>query len=219
MRKTTPKMKMILIPSLALALVVAVSAQPPSNRPKSPKDVLLEFVKMELQGNRLTPEGWRKTAQSLVRPNSTAPDVIDIVSDNFEVHETPATDGRVKLEIYFPYFYGSLDSALRFKAALHMAPGNGLIREGMNAHYALVLADKHWEFESDGRKTREVIGPLEWRIENTPSFATIGLATAIRYITEIRDKSTDPALKKNADLTLAKLKKLTAHAPVMSGQD
>lgn len=89
-----------------------------------------------------------------------------------------------------------------------MAPGNGLIREGINADYALVLTDKHRELGPDRHESKEVSGVREWRIENTPSFATITLATAIRYVTEMRDKTTDPTIKKNADHTLAKLKTL-----------
>jgi hypothetical protein len=155
-----------------------------------PKEVLQEFVKMELEGARLKPEGRRNAEHLLVRPITALPDTIDIVSDEFQIHETPPTKGSVKLDLYFPYFYGWLDSALRFKTAPHTARGNGLLREGINAAYVLVPADG------------------SWRIENPPSFTMISLATATRYVTEARNNTADPAIKKNALDTLAKLKKL-----------
>jgi len=205
--------KMKFIPLILLGATFAVLGPSGGQQVQSPKEVIQQFVKADLAGMRLTPEGRSKMAQLLVRPSTATPDPIDIVSDKFEIHETPTTQGSVNLDLYFPYFYGWLDSALRFKAAPHMAPGNGLIREGINAEYKLVLTHKNAGPEPDKQETREAAGAQEWRIENAPSFATVSLATAIGHLTEMRDKSTDPGIKKNADQTLAKLKKLTAHAP------
>jgi hypothetical protein len=201
-------MRTSFIPLILLGVGAAVLGRPKTDRVKPPNEELQEFLKMELQGARLTPEGRSKTAHLLVQPSIAPPDTIDVVSDNFEVHETPATEGSVKLDLYFPYFYGWLDSALRFKAALHVAPGNGLIREGINAEYVLVLTNKHGELEPDRQEGREIRRAQEWRIENAPSFVTINLDTAIRYVSEMREKTTDPTVKKNADETLANLKKL-----------
>jgi hypothetical protein len=202
------KLSFIFATASGLVAVLYGTSAAEQTTTKPPKEVLQEFIKMELQGARLTPEGRSKTAHLLVRASTAPPDPIDIVSNNFEVPETTVTEDSVKLNLYFPYFYGWLDSSLHFKEALHMAPGNGLIREGINADYALVLTDKHVELGPDRRETKGVRGVQEWRIENTPSFATITLATAIRYVTEMRDKTADPVTKKNADETLAKLKKL-----------
>jgi len=203
-------MKIALALATVLIAAVLASAQTRAVRANSPKEVVHEFLKMELEGARLTLEGRLKTAHLLVRPKTAPPDAIDIVSNNFEIHEPPATEPHVNFDIYFPYFYGWLDSALRFEAAPHEAPGNGLIREGINVQYALLLTDKQGELEPGRRGTEEGRRAREWRIENAPSFGTINLATAIRYVTEIRDKTTDPVTKKNADQTLGKLKKLQA---------
>src|SRR5882762_192049 len=200
MRKPLAFAAILTLASLALA-------QSDTERARSPKEVIREFVKLELAGARLTPEGRHGTATFLVLPGTAAPYPINIVSDKFDVHEIPSAKNNPKLNVYFPYLYGQLDSALRFKEALHVTPGNGLIREGINAEYDLVLTNKHGEVEPDGREGRESRGAQEWRIENAPSFGTINLDTAIRYVSEMREKTNDPTVKKNADLTLAKLKK------------
>jgi hypothetical protein len=44
-----------------------------------------------------------------------------------------------------------------------------------------------------------------WRIQSPQGPRWITVNTAIRYVLETRDNVQDPAIKKNADLTLAKL--------------
>jgi hypothetical protein len=199
--------------SLAFAAVLVLAslalAQSDTRTAKSPKEVVRGFVRLELEGARLTPEGRRETGNFLVLPSTQPPYPINIVSDKFDIDEIPSPENKPKLNVYFPYLYGQLDSALRFKASIHMRPGNGLIREGTNVEYSLVLADKNGDLEPKGRQTNETRAVQEWKIENPPSFSMINLATAIRYVNEMRDKATDPAIKKNASDTLAKLKKLT----------
>jgi len=201
MRKPLAFAAILTLASLALAQSDTAPA-------KSPKEVVRDFVKLELEGARLTPEGRREAANFLVLPGTAPPDPINIVSDKFDVGEIPSAKNKPKLSVYFPYLYGQLYSALRFKAALHMAPGNGLKMEGTNEEYALTLTGKRLEFEPAGPQKKAVKGPEEWRIENAHLYGFISLTTAIRYVTEMRDKTTHPAVKKNAEQTLVQLKKL-----------
>ena len=73
--------------------------------------------------------------------------------------------------------------------------------------FNLVPTQKHWELGSDG-VSREVSGPAEWRIDGTTDKIWLVRDAAIRYVTQRRDKTTDAAIKKNADQTLAKLQHL-----------
>ena len=50
-------------------------------------------------------------------------------------------------------------------------------------------------------------GPAAWQIEKTPAFRWTTVNTAIRYVLELRAKSHDPSIRKNADETLEKLLK------------
>jgi len=59
------------------------------------------------------------------------------------------------------------------------------------------------EFDKQGLK--EVSGAREWRIEETDAAIWLTVETAIRYVTQMRDQSNDPVIKRNADRTLAVL--------------
>lgn len=95
----------------------------------------------------------------------------------------------------------------RIDDVLHFTPTN-LASDKKDVVHHLVLTDKHWEIGSDGVTEKEVGGPLAWRIENPEPLLWITVNTAIRYVKEARERTADPTLKKNADQTLAQLKKL-----------
>lgn len=199
-------MKTPLTLGIVLMMAIFASAQTSIMHTNSAREVVQEFVKVELEGARLTPEGRLQTTHLLVQPSSTPPDPIDIVSDTFEIQDDATVTG-VKLNVHFPFFYGWLDSALRFTPAPHVAPGNGILKEGISLEYTVVPAGKQSEAKSNARQAAQK-SAQEWRIENLPSFSTINLAAAIRYVSDMRDKATDPAVKSNANQTLTKLKKL-----------
>jgi hypothetical protein len=71
----------------------------------------------------------------------------------------------------------------------------------------LVLRDRFVQRSTSG-DDEEKIGKLGWRM---PMFASpaITVPTAIRWVTEMRDKSNDPATRYNAEKTLATLKSLS----------
>lgn len=71
--------------------------------------------------------------------------------------------------------------------------------------HKLVLTRQHWEFAPDHRTLREVSGPPEWRLEKEYNHLYVTLDTAIRYLTQVRDSTTDPVIKKNAAQSLATL--------------
>jgi hypothetical protein len=64
-------------------------------------------------------------------------------------------------------------------------------------------------YGSDGKSVIEIKpGPIEWQIEGNQGQRWTTVNTAIRYIIEMRNKTTDPTVRKNADETIAKLLKL-----------
>ncbi len=65
-------------------------------------------------------------------------------------------------------------------------------------------------YAPDGKTVVEKrpVGYRVWQIQGSPGPPLTTANTAIRYVLEMRDKTTDPAIKKNADQTLAKLSRL-----------
>jgi len=180
-----------------------VAMQSTSSPKESPEQVLLRFCKLETAGKGLTPDGRRELAGFFVETPRSQWDKI-LVVDGYRLEDSLIEGDRAALGIgYGPV--GLLDSSLRIsEEGLDKVPGLGCCMDEFN--YSLLLLDRHWETALDGRSMNEIAGPLAWRIENYPPLAWISVRTAIRYVTEMRDKSTDAATKKNADETLAKLR-------------
>jgi len=195
--------------SLTVALTAALSWQSSTEGTKSPKDVLEQFIRMDADGARLTRDGWYRTSRFFVRPVLPPPHKsVLVVSDTFEVEVYEMKEDRAKVNVFFLNFYGRLDPQLNLEPAPKREPNGALVKEGMLFPYNLIRTDKHFEFEPGADAPKEVSGSVEWRIEDPRAIPAVSLATAIRYVTEMRDKSTDPAIKKNAAQTVAKLKKL-----------
>jgi hypothetical protein len=72
--------------------------------------------------------------------------------------------------------------------------------------YYLIPTSKHWEFTPDGQTLREVSGPPEWRIDYEGE-EWLTKNNAIRYLTQVRDRTSDPTIKKNAEESIAVLKR------------
>ncbi len=151
----------------------------------------------------MTPEGWRKAAIFFVHPGSPPQKkTIALTSGKYQCSAGERWVKGNQAEIANGCFdLGRIDHALRY------APPDPRYYK-IAVIYHLLLTDKHWEIGPDGVAEKQVTGPLAWRIENAEPIFWLTVETAIRYVTEMRDKTTDPAIKKNAEQTLAKLKKL-----------
>ena len=68
--------------------------------------------------------------------------------------------------------------------------------------FTLLLTDKYWQIATDGT-VKELDGPLSWRIEDTFFQPLITLDTAIRYVRQMHEKTTDPVVKRNGARTLS----------------
>jgi hypothetical protein len=197
-------MKHILAVSLFLMVAaLGVRGQSGTNETKSPKEVVEEFWKLETKGGRLTPEGWSKARVFFLHPSSPPQKkTIAVISGKYKYSVDERWIKGNQAEIWNGCIdLGRIDDALRYK------PPDPRYDKAV-VSYHLVLIDKHWEFGPDGVTEKEVSGPLAWRIENPEPVIWLTVDTAVRYVKEVREKTTDLTLKKNADQTLTKLKSL-----------
>jgi hypothetical protein len=192
--------------SVSLLLTVAalgVCRQSGTKETKSPKEVVEEFWKLETEGGRLTLEGWHKAGIFFVRPSPPPQKkVIAVISgkNKYSTDELWVKEGQAEVDSGC-IDLGRIDDALRYTP-----PDPGYIKTAVRHH--LVLTDRHWEFGPDGVTENEVRGPLAWRIENPEPLLWVTVDAAVRYVRETREKTADATLKKNADQTLSKLKRL-----------
>ena len=197
-------MNRLLILSLCLTVASAeVFRQAQGTSTNSPKEVGAAFWKLETEGGRLSPEGWRKAQDFFVRLGA-APQKKNVAVISAKVK--CATDERNvkenRTEIVNQCIdLGRIDDRLRYSD-----PGYDRY-DKINVVHILVLTDKHWEVGASGTE-KEVIGPLTWRIENPEPVIWITVHAALQYVTKARQETAEPELRKNADRTLAALAKL-----------
>jgi len=166
---------------------------------QSSSEVLAQFITLQTEGKGLTSQGQQELDALLIQPAAWGTDKIHVTRDF--VVSNAAFNGD-KGDLYVEYIaVGDLDSWLRFIGAV---PGGIKVREG----YTLALSDKYSLPGRGGKPAQEFLGPNRWKIAALPADQWITVNTAIHYVTEMRDKTTDPAVKQNANETLAKLRTL-----------
>lgn len=166
---------------------------------------------MATSGEQLTSEGWNRASAlfTVPQPHPTSKPIL-VVSNYYGINLVDLKDDSAKVQMEY-IDYGSIDSALRYSPAQKTQAyktsfGYRLIRVPM---YVMM-------YGSDGKTLveKKPTGATAWRIEGPqtqgpPPLPWTTVNTAIRYVLEMRDKTTDPAIKKNANHTLAKL--MTLH--------
>ena len=153
--------------------------------------------------------GWLAQNGTAVRsgPPPTNPN-IHIVSDKYAMVERTLSPTKSRVDLDFTHLYGSLDPELHFVPPAAFGPDGGLVKDGLSISLTLVLVDRYLELESGGGSPKETVTAPTWRIEAFQAGVLLDLPAAIRYVTEKREQTTDPAIKKNADATLAILRLL-----------
>jgi len=197
-------MKAVLISGLVLAvLAVGARSQAPDAQADSPREVVEQLWSMAATGELMTPAGWRAASRIFASPGLAPPTrTIRVVSNHYGVGRPSIRGNTAELVVWYYGDVGQIDPALRFTPA---APPTS---SKTPYPYRLVLAPSRWtEFGPDGKTVlKQGSGPaLEWQIDSPqpPPWTTVN--AAIRYVLEQRKKTTDPAVKANADKTIASL--------------
>lgn len=174
----------------------------------SPKEVVEHLWEMGVRGELLTTEGWSTASSFYAKPSPEPSDKSFGVYSNYYGLYRVSINGD-KAEVVMDYDDGGrIDSNLRYSPpSKPKAFKTGIV-------FNLTLTPSYTQmFGPDGKTEieRKPMGPgySAWKIEGPtfPRWTTVN--TAIRYVLEMRNKTTDPATKKNADETLTKL--LTLH--------
>jgi len=192
-----------LVLTLNAILVVAVHAQEALTQPRSPNEVLEQFCRMDAEGKQLSPEGETEVTGLLdfQKPWAQHPEII-VVKD-YVVRGPDRQKDTTRFVVDYQV-WGRLGSSLRFERLEGLVVNHPIrVRE----YIPLFRTDKHIEVGNDGR-WQQVKGVLEWRIGTVPSAPHVSVDTAIRYVTELRDKSSDPIIKTNADRAVDDLRTL-----------
>ena len=188
-------------------------AQTSSGRERSAKQVVELFRKMDSHGERLTTEGWLKVAALFVRPDPLPRERTFTVVTGEIVGQEVITGNHAEVWTECTE-WGTIDPMARFSRVIGSAApinGPGEPMEGpmmMRQPYKLVFTDSYWELTRDGGSLKEVKGNAAWRIESFDPGRHVAMETAIRYLTTLSNKSSDPVTRKNAARSIAALRRL-----------
>ena len=188
----------------SLRSISAKPAHPAGIAKESPLEIARRFVHLE---SGLLPGQWSELTNFFVetpKPQWNKVHVIDVVDIGIDTNED-LSDVSISTNSL-----GELDSSLRLSnyPSMRLPPDSASASACYGDDYFgfnLLLSDKHWEI-APGGAAKQFNGPLAWRIEDTSFEPLITLDTAIRYVRQVRDKTTDPVVKTNAARTLTILK-------------
>jgi len=182
--------------------------QPPKERieGRTPRGIVDEVWRMATQGQLLTPQGWHIAGGFFTEPKPfPANEKILVVSNEWGPAYQTSSDGD-SAEVTLDYFdAGTIDAKLCY----HPPPKNDFVKTAFG--YTLVTVPSYLMiYGSDGKTLVEKrpTGSRVWIIKGAQGQPVTTVNTAIRYVLEMQEKTTDPVIKKNADQTLAQLLRL-----------
>jgi hypothetical protein len=191
---------------LALLLGVTLAgAQTPKPPNKPTERVVVQYEALVKSGAFLNPEGWKNAAKLYARSNPYPPDgEISLMTVGGTLGEMWLKDNRAEVETKWTDYYGTIDSSLRYR------PPQSPVPVVMTTFvFDLTYTNKHVEIGARGETQSEATGPWEWKIDVPEMKRWATIDRAIEYVTQMRDSSDNPAIKKNADKTIASLKRLS----------
>ncbi len=182
-------------------------AQNPKEQLKPTEQLVRRYEKLIAAGDLLTPAGWKRASELFEKSNPypTSGDIY-VVSTGGAVGEDWVKGDRAQVETKWDDNYGTIDSALRYK------PPSPSGRIAMGQIFSLIST--HAQPCGSGSGASATATPAaEWKFEGDLRIRSATIPAAIKYVKQMRDRSTDPAIRKNADKTIAALKRLAIPCP------
>lgn len=174
--------------------------QPTEAAKESPADTARRFVQLE---GDLMPGRMTNLAEFFVEtpnPQWEKVFIVDIVGASVDANGDSA-EVTVSTNVL-----GDLDKSLRLSNYPSMrlpldVPSASACFGDFSFGFTMLLSHKHWETGADGT-VKELDGAFAWRVEDAHFTPLVTLDTAIRYVGQAREKTTDRVVKMNAARTL-----------------
>ncbi len=185
---------------------VVLHAQSPLKiRGPLPSELVNDLWMNATEGNLLTSEGWKETA-GLYTDDSLLPRPLSfrVVSNAWAVWPAAVYGDTAEVTVDYTAA-GEIDSSLRYTPP----PKIPYMKTGIL--YRLILVPGYGIMYGPDGKTvisRKPSGTRGWQIDDHRGEPWTTVNTAVRYVLEMRNGTTDAAVRKNADRTLAKLLQL-----------
>jgi len=214
-------MKMIIIFAATLGVVALVSGQSSTEKVErskesaqtsacqdAPRETVEKLWKMAARSELLTPKGWAEVSTLFTKPGPpTGNKVIRITSDYYAVNPSSVNGAEATVDVGFVNA-GQIDASLRYSAPEPTPP---MVKHASLRYHLVSRPAYVMMYGPDGKtlvEKKEIPGEIAWQIDGPPPVPWTTVNTAIRYVLEVRNKTSDPTIRKNADETLTKLMKL-----------
>jgi len=179
---------------VAIGIPSAIAAQ-------SAKAVLIRFCELDANGGQLTPEGSRTIAALFAAPGSARSGKVGVVS-SFKVNRVSSKDGSADDNgtIKYRVEYTLLGVIEPSQAEFSPTPATLLVEP------TLFTLKRYGN--RVGARPGNHAAASDWLIEGPVPEPNLNVDSAIRYVTELRAKAANDAVRRNADRALAALKRL-----------
>jgi hypothetical protein len=186
---------------LAVSATVIFAAVLTQSSTRLPRDTVEQFVKMDVEGERLTPKGWRNADALFVRQSEPLrPKDLIVIARHYAISQISSEGNKPQFVMGYEQA-GHIDtSSLRF------APVNKGIETRSFDNFTVILIGYSREVKADNNAKQDQDATVEWKIDGAqPQTMHLLPDAAIRYVTEMRTKATDIVVRKNAEAALAAL--------------
>jgi hypothetical protein len=184
----SPVIRMLVGYGLLATNYVALSQEPGA------EDIVMRFCQLDAQGEQLTPNGWHKMETLFATPVVPRPDKIMVIKDFVVSHGFPEKDKVGFVVDYTPV--GSIDLSEGIFSPL---PPTLQVRVDLFVN----------QVRPESRGTSgQAAEHAEWRIQGPPPEPHLRVHATIQYLSRERANAKDAHFRKNADQTLATLKRL-----------
>jgi len=177
-----------------------------SRKPLKPTELVVkEYEDFVAKGLLLTSDGWKQVSHLWETSDPfSAQGEIGIRSAGGAIGEDWVRGNRARVETKWNDLYGKIDSSLRFTPAAANGTGVAMIQQ-----FDLICVDSKLENEKsiDASVNEGCSG--KWKLAGRQQSRAATIPMAIRYVTEMRDKTTNPVVRNNADRTIDTLKRLS----------
>jgi hypothetical protein len=192
----------VLVLAITFALVPAPAQVSPKGSGVPPREVVEQLWGMATQGELLTKDGWGRASRLYANPIPWPGNkVIRVVSNHWWPEQRLINGKTAEIMVQYGGEAGRIDSALRYTPSGDRSVGMIFALDFIPTYSPT--------YGQDGKVIKETPMGDEWRFEvPSQSIPWTTVNTAIRYVLEMRDKTSDPAVKRNADKTLGELMKL-----------
>lgn len=182
----------------AAVLLLSAAVMMAQSAPKTPKQVVEEYCKLDAAGALTSSEGWPTISPLFVWPDAPGWDTFTVVRGY-----TVGAEKKVGNTATVPVQYevaGVLDSTPRFRPAKV---------KKVTVVYRLVYDNKRFVMDVDGNPDHEeASGAARWRISKPQNGPHVSYQKALAMANDWLTNAPDAETKKNAKRALAELKKV-----------